>query len=707
MDRRFNFQDVEKIAKREESNPHNLLGLHREGRVVRLWRPQASEIFLEVKGEIVQAELADRRGLFIYQCPAAIDAADYRVFHTNSLLAHDPYSFPSTFGEIDQYLLNSGTHYELYHALGARLTSHCKVLGVKFSVWAPNAKTVSLVADFNHWNELANPMRSLGACGVWELFVPGLKAGERYKFAIKSREGVSFLKADPMALHSELRPATASIVADIDQFCWTDDSWREKKKSQVMNSYEVHLGSWKQREGQFLNYRELAHELASYVSKMGYTHVELLPITEHPLDESWGYQVTGFYAATSRYGTPTDFQYFVNHLHQQGIGVILDWVPAHFPRDHFSLSRFDGTSLYEHADPKQGLHPHWETHIFNFGRKEVSNFLLASALFWVDVMHIDALRVDAVASMLYLDYGREEGEWIANRYGGKENLEAIEFLKHTNSILHRRFPHAMTIAEESTAFPGVTKSVEEGGLGFDLKWNMGWMNDTLRYFQKDPIYRRYHHTDITFGLLYAFTEKFVLALSHDEVVHGKGSLLSKMPGDRWQKFANLRLLLSYMICQPGKKTLFMGGEIAQSREWSCKAELEWSLLDSPLHAQLQTMTKELNQLYRDYSAFWEDDFTPSGFEWVGEQDVQNSIVVYLRKSESHSLLCIHNFTPQYFSEYILYLAVKEAVEIFSTDAKRYGGSGKENSSVEIIEREKRGMKLQIAPLATMIFKVLL
>ena len=588
-------RDFQIFANLDPHDPHALLGLHSaEGKsVIRVYRPGAKSLFLEVFGEIVQLQKMNDSGLFIYEVPSSTTALDYRVYHNNGLLAHDPYAFSPAFGELDQYLFSRGVHYQIYEVMGASIAHHQGCRGVKFSVWAPAAKRVSVVADFNHWDGRVNFMRSMGYSGVWELFVPGLEVGEKYKFEIESQKGAIFLKADPYGYESELRPANASIIADLDNFQWTDQSWisrraSSKGKSLPMTTYEVHLGSWRvnhaesnSNQPQFLNYRELAHELADYCQKMSFTHVELLPIAEHPLDESWGYQVSGYYAVTSRYGTAEDFQYFVNYLHEKNIGVIVDWVPGHFPMDAFSLGRFDGTAIYEHEDPRQGIHPHWATHIFNFGRHEVSNFLIANALFWFDKMHIDGLRVDAVASMLYLDYGREDGEWIPNMYGGKENLEAIEFLKHVNSIVHQRFEGVLMIAEESTSFPAVTHPIESGGIGFDYKWNMGWMNDTLRYFSKDMIFRSHHHHDLTFGLLYAFTEKFVLVLSHDEVVHGKKSLISKMPGDLWQKFANLRLLYSYMICQPGKKLLFMGGEIAQWNEWYCKRELEWFLLRLP------------------------------------------------------------------------------------------------------------------------------
>lgn len=697
-------------------DPHTLLGLHEtpDGKVVRLWQPGAQQLFFELNGKMQEATHLHPAGLF--ECPVPPDTTplSYRIYHPNGLLAHDPYAFWPTLGEVDLHLFGRGVHYELHKVMGARLTSHQGTEGVKVAVWAPAARGVSLVGDFNRWNGRVNPMRALGQSGVWELFVPGLQEGNRYKFEVRTQAGHVHVKADPYALSSELRPNTASVVAEVNRFTWQDQEWLRRRREKhhtawPMNIYEVHLGSWKRSDGQFLNYRELAHELSNYCQTMGFSYVELLPIAEHPLDESWGYQVSGFYAATSRFGTPEDFQYFVNHLHTRDIGVILDWVPGHFPRDDFSLRMFDGTCLYEHEDPRQGFHPHWQTNIFNFGRHEVTNFLIANALFWFDVMHIDGLRVDAVASMLYLDYGREEGEWIANRYGGNENLEAVEFLRHLNSVVHDRCPGVLTIAEESTAFAGVSRPVAAGGLGFSLKWNMGWMNDTLRYFSKDPLYRNYHHNDLTFGLLYAFTERFVLVLSHDEVVHGKGALLSKMPGDFWQRFANLRLLLSYQLCQPGKKLLFMGGEFGQWNEWNCNKELDWMLLQFDTHRGVQEMVKELNHFYRQHRALWQDDFSYHGFQWVDFSDTRNSVISYLRKGEGDILLCIHNFTPATFGEYVIHLEnLKEAIEVFNSDDQRYGGSGQAGHPCHI-QRDHTGkavsLKITLAPLATMIFRV--
>ncbi|MDF2576605.1 MAG: 1,4-alpha-glucan-branching protein [Chlamydiales bacterium] len=710
--------ELDRLIYGNHYNPHQILGLHPyfdNQKVIRVYRPGADSIYVEVFDQIISPQKVHDAGIFEYVVPAYTTYSDYKVYHQNSQLAYDPYAFLPTFGDLDGYLFNRGVHYDLYNVLGAHTVNHQGVMGTKFTVWAPSAKSVALVGDFNYWNGATNPMRSMGGPGVWELFIPGLKEGEKYKFEIKTQNDEILLKSDPYALAAELRPSTASVIFNLDQYTWKDQHWveqraRNKDQAKPMNIYEVHLGSWQKGEnGEFLNYREIAHRLAKYCKEMGFSHVELMPLAEHPLDESWGYQVTGFYAVTSRYGTPRDFQYFVDVMHQEGIGVILDWVPAHFPTDAFSLGKFDGTALYEHEDMRKGFHPHWNTFIFNYDRHEVSNFLIANALFWFDKMHIDGLRVDAVASMLYLDYGRDGGDWIPNPYGGKENIGAIEMMKHLNSVVHSRFPGALMIAEESTAFAGVTCPVDYNGLGFDLKWNMGWMNDTLRYFHKDPIYRSYHHHDLTFGLIYAFSEKFALVLSHDEVVHGKNSLLSKMPGDVWQKFANLRLLYSYMMCQPGKKLLFMGGEIGQWNEWNCKSEVEWNLLQFPNHKNLQNMVRDMNHFYLNHSALWEHDFDHTGFEWITFSDSYNCIISYKRKSSKGDIICVHNFTPTYHGEYTLHAShIKSIQEVFNTDSTQYGGSGKVNHQPRIVyngTQHPEGVAIQIAPLATMIFEV--
>lgn len=721
MPKKCSLEHFERLIHGTEHNPHSLLGLHSGSinshpiKVITLYRPGADDVYLEIYGAIVQAKKIHACGLFEYVAPPELTAVEYRVYHQNGLLAHDPYAFIPTVSDYDTYLFGTGVNYELYNVLGAHPITHFGAEGVRFAVWAPSAQSVSLVGDFNHWDGRINPMRSLGSSGIWELFVPGLKAGMKYKFEVKTQAGQLLVKSDPFAFQSEMRPATASIVADPKAFTWSDDEWLQKRrqsaflsKNRPLSIYEVHLGSWKRREGKFVNYRTLAVDLANYCKEMGFTHVELLPIQEHPLDESWGYQVSGFYAPTSRFGTIEDFQWFINYLHMQEIGVILDWVAGHFPSDHFSLGRFDGSALFEHADSRQGLHPHWNTYIFNFGRPEVSNFLIANALYWLREMHIDGLRVDAVASMLYLDYGRENGEWIPNRYGGHENLEAIEFFKHLNSIVKQKCPDTLMIAEESTSFAGVSRSVESGGLGFDLKWNMGWMNDTLRYFGTDMLFRHYHQQDLTFGLLYAFSERFVLVMSHDEVVHGKKSLLGKMPGDVWQQFANMRLLYSYMICQPGKKLLFMGGELGQWNEWNCQREIDWLLLQFPIHHGLQTAIKDLNHFYLANRGLW-NDFDYQGFEWVTFNDHQNSVIGYLRKSDGQYLLCVHNFTPVYHGTYVMMLGnVRTIHEVFNTDAEKYGGSGQHDATPRVLYSEEGrpyGVELKIAPLATMIFEV--
>ena len=703
------FPDLSLLNASKLYDPHRFLGLHEtsKGPVIRIWRPGSEKIHLEVEGRIAEAERVDERGLFEYCLPKNIGNTDYKIYHQNGLLACDPYAFLPTIGEIDTFLFNKGCHYELHGMLGANLKKVQGIEGVRFAVWAPNAASVYLVGDFNHWDGRLYPLRSLGSAGVWELFVPGLKEGEKYKFEIHAREGFVRVKSDPVGFYSELRPKTASVVANVDGYAWGDGNWMEHRGSRglnvPMNIYEMHLGSWKNYGTEFPNYRQIAIDLAQYCLEMGFSHVELLPVMEHPLDESWGYQVTGFYAVTSRYGTVADFQFFVDHLHRKGIGVILDWVPAHFPTDDYSLNHFDGTALYEHADPRKGIHPHWQTAIFNYGRKEVSNFLIGSALFWLEKMHVDGLRVDAVASMLYLDYGRNAGEWIPNPDGSNFNLEAIEFLKHLNSIVRQRVPGALMIAEESSSYAGVTHPPGQNGLGFDLKWNMGWMNDTLRYFSKDPVYRKFHQNDLTFGLLYAYSEKFMSVLSHDEAVHGKGSLLNKMPGPDWQKFANLRLLYAYLMTYPGKKLFFMGGEVAQWNEWDCKSHVEWDLLQFPLHRGLSDLVRDLNRFYHRSPALWEADFDWRGYEWIDFSDAERSVVSFLRKGGGAPLAVVLNFTPEFSPEYWIRLGnLKTVKEVFNTDASAYGGSHQINREISI---GQEGFSIRLAPLAAMIFEV--
>ena len=565
------------------------------------------------------------------------------------------YQFPQILTEFDLHLIGEGTHYKNYEKLGAHVREVNGVNGVHFAVWAPNAEAVSVIGDFNKWDGNSHKMRMLGSSGIWEIFIPGLSEGEIYKFNIKSKSGEVLEKADPYAFSSEIRPKSASIVYDIDKYTWNDAKWLSEREHHnaldaPISMYEVHLGSWMRvpEDGnRYLTYRELAKKLAEYVKEMGYTHVQLMPVTEYPLDASWGYQTIGYFAPTSRFGKPEEFMYFVDYMHQNGIGIILDWVPAHFPKDGHGLARFDGTCLYEHADPRKGEHQDWGTLIFNYGRNEVRNFLLSNALFWLDKYHIDGLRVDAVASMIYLDYSRQSGEWIPNQYGGNENLEAIDFLKRFNEVVHSTHPGVLTIAEESTAWTGVSRPTYLGGLGFSLKWNMGWMNDTLRYFSKDPIHRKYEHDNLTFSLLYAFTENFILVLSHDEVVHGKRSLLDKMPGDIPQRFANLRALYGYMYGHPGKKLLFMGGEIGQWWEWNHDESVHWHLLQHESHQGLQRYVRDLNRLYQSEPALYEVDFDYHGFEWIDFRDAEGSIISFVRrgKDPENFLVFVYNFTP--------------------------------------------------------------
>ncbi len=637
------------------------------------------------------------------------------------LTQHDPYAFPPLLTDYDLYLIGEGTDYLNYEKLGAHVRVLAGVKGVEFAVWAPNAQRVSVVGDFNLWDGRVRPMRSRGASGIWELFIPDLDEGAIYKFEILSRAGGHLgLKSDPYGFWSELRPNTASVVKDIDKYQWNDSAWLSERTSRdwlhaPMSIYEVHVGSWKKKADEdyrWFNYRELAAELIPYVKQMGYTHIELMPIMEHPFDASWGYQTVGYYAVTSRFGAPDDFMYFVDRCHQEGIGVILDWTPAHFPRDAHGLAFFDGTHLYEHADPRRGEHPDWGTLVFNYGRNEVRNFLLSNALFWISKYHIDGLRVDAVASMLYLDYSRKAGEWIPNELGGRENIEAISFIKQLNEVLHQRNPGALMIAEESTAWPAVSRPVYLGGLGFDLKWNMGWMNDTLRYFTLDPLYRQHHHGELTFSLLYAFHENFILPLSHDEVVHGKRSLLEKMPGDDWQKFANLRALFGYMFGHPGKKLLFMGSELGQRAEFWEATTVDWSLEESPWHKAVQTLVGDLNRLHRNEPALHQVDFEWSGFEWIEAHDAAASVLAFMRhaKNLDDIIVVVCNFTPVVREEYRVGVPRPGYYrEILNTDSRFYAGTDLGNSggvNAEPIPWNDRpySIKLKLPPLSVMYFK---
>ena len=588
--------------------------------------------------------------------------------------------------ELDTYLFAKGTHYEIYEKMGAHLAEENGEKGTYFAVWAPNARSVGVVGDFNEWNAEANKMQPVQQSGIWDLFIPGVKKGDLYKFAVETSQGYTVLKADPYGNASQLRPDNASVVTDISHFAWEDDEWRaahqEKQINVPMAIYEVHPGSWKKdpdMPGEFYNFRRLAVELAEYVLDMGYTHVELIGLSEHPFDGSWGYQVSGYYAPTARYGTPIDFMYFVNYMHQRGIGVILDWVPAHFPKDEFGLGRFDGTALYEHQDPRKGEHPEWGTYCFNYSRTEVSNFLVANALFWIEKFHIDGLRVDAVASMLYLDFGRSSGNWIPNEDGGNQNYEAIAFIKHLNGIVAKRDPGAMMIAEESTAWPKVTGDVADDGLGFTYKWNMGWMHDFLEYMKCDPIFRKYHQNQITFSFMYAYSENYVLVLSHDEVVHLKKSMIYKMPGNMPDKFGNLRAAYGLMMMHPGKKLLFMGQDFAQTAEWNEAKSLDWYLLERyPEHQQLNRYYKDLLHFYHDYPALYELDNSPEGFAWINGSDAEHNMLTFCRmtKDKKHCLLCHLNFSPVAYDTFQSgVLCPGTYTEVFNSNALEYGGTG--------------------------------
>ena len=634
---------------------------------------------------------------------------------------YDPYSFLPTISDDDLYLISEGTDTRVHHKLGAHLRTVDEVPGVSFAVWAPNAERVSVVGDFNHWDGRYHPMRKVAGSGVWELFIPGLESGMKYKYEIGSISGVPLLKTDPYATFFEAPPHNASIICEVDDYAWGDAKWIEQRGKtnwleKPISVYELHAGSWKvvvEDANRPLSYRELAAELVAYVQEMGYTHVEFMPLSEHPFDGSWGYQVTGFFAPTYRFGSPKDFMYLVDLLHQNGIGVIMDWVPAHFPTDRFALAQFDGTALYEHADPRQGFHHDWGTLIFNFGRDEVRGFLIASALAWMERYHIDGLRVDAVASMLYLDYSRDDGEWIPNQYGGRENLEAIDFLRKTNDLAHELFPGTLMIAEESTAFPGVTKPTAEGGLGFDIKWNMGWMHDTLQYFSKDPIYRKYVHDQLSFGMLYQYSENFTQVFSHDEVVHGKGSMLLKMPGEPIaDKAHQLRLLYGLMWLWPGKKTLFMGSDFGQSAEWKYTASLDWHLLEYIDHRGIQSLVRDLNMLYLDIPGIAALDNDPAGFEWINSTDGNNSVLSFLRKSRdgADTVVAVGNFTPVRREAYRV--GVPHGgfwQEVINTDAKEYGGHGFGNCGgveAEAIEWDGRpfSILLDLPPVAMNAFR---
>jgi 1,4-alpha-glucan branching enzyme len=713
------------VAAGASHDPHSVLGAHPgpDGTTVRALKPFARSVTVLTPpadagaGEPTRTEAVhEHDGIWTAVLPGG--PTDYRlevVYDTNEGRAvhtvDDPYRFLPTLGEMDLHLIGEGRHEQLWTVLGAHVRRFDGPMGAtegtSFAVWAPNARAVRVVSDFNAWNGRSHAMRSLGSSGVWEVFVPGMVAGARYKFELLAKDGQWHQKADPMARHTEVPPATASVVTE-SAYEWQDTDWLAHRAANdvhtgPMSVYEVHLGSWRQG----LSYRQLAEELVDYVQDLGFTHVELLPVAEHPFGGSWGYQVTGYYAPTSRFGHPDDFRYLVDRLHQAGIGVIVDWVPAHFPKDSWALARFDGEPLYEHPDPRRGEHPDWGTYVFDYGRTEVRNFLVANALYWLEEFHIDGIRVDAVASMLYLDYSRKDGEWVPNAHGGRENLEAVDFLKEFNATAYKRVPGIVTIAEESTAYPGVTQPTHLGGLGFGLKWNMGWMHDSLTYVSKEPVHRQYHHHQMTFSLVYAFSENYVLPISHDEVVHGKGSLLRKMPGDRWQQLATVRAYLAFMWGHPGKQLLFMGCELGQEPEWSESRSLDWWLLDTPWHRGLHSLVKEMNRTYSGHRALWGSDFEPSGFQWLEADDYGRNVFAWLRLSEGEKpVAVVTNFAGTPHEDYRIGLPqAGRWREVLNTDAAEYGGSGVGNlGAVDAVDEPSHGRPasavLRVPPLAT-------
>ncbi len=727
--------DADLIIRAEHPNPFLVLGPHTSqeeaGVAIRVFQPQAEQVTIlwGNQREEHPATRIDPAGFYEAVIPLAgsappaeispshyrlrITEADGKIYET-----YDPYAFPPLLTDYDLYLLGEGTHLQNYEKLGAHVREVAGVRGVHFGVWAPNAMRVSVVGKFNRWDGRVNPMRARPT-GVWEIFLPGLGEGDLYKFEIRSRTGEMLtLKSDPYGFGAEVRPKSSSVVTTIDNHRWKDAEWMSRRarfdwQHAPISIYELHFGSWRRGpDGQWLTYGEMANELIPYIKQMGYTHIELLPLSEHPLDASWGYQTIGYFAVTSRYGSPHEFMDFVDRCHQAGIGVLFDWTPGHFPRDAHGLAYFDGTYLYEHADPRRGSHPDWGTLIFNYGRNEVQNFLLSNALFWLDKYHIDGLRVDAVASMLYLDYSRRPGEWLPNQFGGRENLEAIAFLKRMNEVVHARHPGVLTVAEESTAWPAVSRPTYVGGLGFDLKWNMGWMNDTLRYFSLDPIHRKFHHGELTFSMLYAFNENFVLPLSHDEVVHGKGSLLAKMPGDDSSKFANLRLLFGYLFSHPGKKLLFMGSELAQWNEWREDASLGWNLLEFPAHQGIQRLLTDLNHLYQREPALHEVEFDWPGFQWLEVHDADASVLAFIRRGSQPEdfLVIVCNFTPMTREDYRVGVPEKRFYqEIMNTDSCFYGGSNVGNGGGVVADPvpwndQQSSIKLILPPLSALVFK---
>ena len=708
--------DLKKIIHAKHHSPFSVLGKHQEGSmtVFRVYMPSCKSIRIESINAHMQ-RIPDT-DIFEYKCSDANIPLHYKIAwiddNDNQHLQYDPYSFPVVISDYDLYLFDQGQHWHIYRVLGAHLDEIDAISGIRFAVWAPNAERVSVIGDFCQWDGRRYPMQNIGNSGIWVLFIPNLDVGSLYKYEIRCREtGELLIKSDPYAQQFELRPKTASMVASEANITWSDAKWLEKRSTTdwlhaPISIYEVHLGSWHRDDNnKLLNYRDIAHQLCAYVKEMGFTHIELLPISEHPLDESWGYQVLGYFAPTARFGSPDDFRYFVNYFHENDIGVILDWVPAHFPKDEHGLARFDGTALYEHEDILRSEHPDWGTLIFNYGRNEVKNFLISSAIYWLEEFHIDGLRVDAVASLLYLDYSREEGEWIPNKFGGNENLEAISFLQELNTITHKEFPGSMMLAEESTAWPQVTRPTWVGGLGFTLKWNMGWMHDTLKYMSNNPIYRKYSHEMLTFGLLYTFTENFVLPFSHDEVVHGKSSMLNKMPGDEWQKFANLRLLYTYMYTYPGKKLLFMGCEFGQGTEWNSHQALDWYVLDYPYHQGVKKLVQDLNFIYQQKPELYHHDVDAEGFQWIDCHDHENSIISYIRRYNDSIIISVLNFTPVPRESYVIGVPYPgEYKVLLNSDSSFYTGSNYNTEQIlQTDDSEFMGfpysLKLKLPPLA--------
>lgn len=724
---------IRRVIEGTHENPGEVLGPHRieqdgrEALAVRAYLPGSQQVWLVDKEHRAVRPMRKIHPAGFYEglCPLGSTEPNsqylLRVANERGEVTEmqDPYAVAPLMTDFDRYLFGEGRNWNIYRRLGA----HCRTVngevGVNFAVWAPNAQSIQVVGDFNFWDGRQHAMRKQIPSGIWELFVPAAKVGQKYKFRIRAIDGQTIDKSDPFGFYAELPPRTASVITELGNFTWSDDQWMERRAAEdplrkPISVYELHLGSWK-RDSRgihgWMNYREIAHQVVEYCRETGFTHIELMPVSEHPFTGSWGYQTVGYFSITSRYGTPEDFKYLVNYCHQNGIGVLIDWVPAHFPKDGHGLRRFDGSALYEHEDPRQGEHPDWGTMIFNYGRNEVRNFLIANALFWLDEYHIDGLRVDAVASMLYLDYSRKHGEWVPNVHGGRENLDAIHLLREFNAQAHAQYPGVLTIAEESTAWPGVSRPVESGGLGFSLKWNMGWMNDTLRYMRHDPIHRKYHHDEITFSLIYAFTENFALPLSHDEVVHGKGALVAQMAGDLWQKFANLRLLYSYMWTHPGKKLLFMGSEIAQWHEWNHDAEIQWDLLKWDNHAGMQRLLGDLNRLLVQEPSLHQVDFSAEGFEWVDCLNREDSTLSFIRYAEDKSnwLLVCCNFTPVVRDYRVGVPANAFYREIFNSDSSYYGGSNVGNFpgvQAETIPQHGRqqSINLRLPPLATMVFR---